>query len=191
MSISVTFVWPWADICRALCWRKISVTQCSRVTVCPLQFTFSETEGQMCVNTLKCLSGSLTSTPIKQQWHSAIFHSWTRLAFTLLHGFFPPVCLQLMLLFYVKPLLEYHWVITLTLVISVTYNCNCLWLFWQGTFHYLVICETDFFFLLPSCSDSRQSREHRGPGWGVERSFMFIFKWSITCIHSSLSAWEG
>lgn len=138
--------------------------------------SLSATEGQMCVNTLKCLSGSLTSTTIKQQWHSAIFHSWTRLAFTLLHGFSffsPPVCLQLMLLFYVKPLLEYHWVITLTLVISVTYNCNCLWLFWQGTFHYLVICETDIFF-----SFSRhaliQDKAENTEGQAGGRAFLYV-----------------
>lgn len=60
---------------------------------------------------------------------------------------FPTACLQLMLQFHVKPLLEYHWVITL---ISVTYDFRRLWLFWQGTWkdllHHLVMCETDGFF---------------------------------------------
>ncbi len=160
---------------QGLRWKKISVTQRSRVIVCPLQFTLSRIEGQdVCkhtkigflrVHSLLCwLSDSDT------QCYISLMNKVSIQFITQL--FFLPVCLQLMLPLCVKPLLEYHWVITLILVISVTYNFKRLWLFWQGTwkdlFHYVVMCETDGFFL-PSCSDSRQSREHREMcrGWSA------------------------
>lgn len=117
MSIPAMRIWPWTVISAgALCWKRRSVARRRH-----------HSSLETCANTarrrLRSLPPSVT--------HAAIFHSWTRLAFALLHGLFS-VCLQLMLQFYVEPLLEYHWVITLTLVISVTHNCNCLGLFWQG-----------------------------------------------------------
>lgn len=184
MSIPAMRIWPWTVISAgALCWKRRSVARRRH-----------HSSLETCANTarrrLRSLPPSVT--------HAAIFHSWTRLAFALLHGLFS-VCLQLMLQFYVEPLLEYHWVITLTLVISVTHNCNCLGLFWQGPwkdlFHYLVMCERDVYFRLlfiyfiffPAvilCFMTKQRTQRARPG--VELSFMLIFQLSFHS-HKSVS----
>lgn len=119
---------------------------------------------------------------------SVIFHSRTRLAFTLLHGcFFPPRSLQLMLQLYVKPLLEYHRVITLMPVISVTLISNACRYFAgeHQRFSFTVLScvrQIEFFFRHALIQDKAKNAE-RNAGEGT---FLYIISWIMNCIHPSL-----
>lgn len=101
---------------------------------------------------------------------SVIFHSRTRLAFTLLHGCVSPPP---------QPAADATALCETTPGVSQSNNLNAgnirhfnfkrLSLFCRVTpevlFHRLVMCETDWVFL-SSCSDSRQSQERWEICWG-------------------------
>lgn len=101
--------------------------------------------------------------------------------------FSPPRSLQLMLQLYVKPLLEYHRVITLMPVISVTLISNACRYFAgeHQRFSFTVLScvrQIEFFFRHALIQDKAKNAER----YAGEGTFLYIISWIMNCIHPSL-----